>query len=133
MGIEHVFIEYDPAKPMNRFELGTRKLVRTIELEHFKVEAAAPAPLPTITSFVISREIVQPNAPFTITSVFQNGTGRVGRGLSPTQWTTVTSGVALTQTITQDTVFTLEVLGTDGITKVYETDNIMVGSGTPGV
>ena len=44
MGIEHVFIEYDPAKPMNRFELGTRKLVRTIELEHFKVEASASAP-----------------------------------------------------------------------------------------
>ena len=44
MGIEHVFIEYDPAKPINRFELGTRKLVRTIELEHFKVEASAPDP-----------------------------------------------------------------------------------------
>ena len=127
MGIEHVFIEYDPAKPINRFELGTRKLVRTIELEHFKVEAAAPAPLPTITSFVISREIVQPNAPFTITSVFQNGTGRVGRGLSPTQWTTVTSQVALTQTITQDTDFTLEVLGTDGITKRTATESILVG------
>ena len=126
MGIEHVFIEYDPAKPTNRFELGTRKLVRTIELEHFKVESA-PAPPPTITSFVISHEIVQPNASFTITSVFQNGTGRVGRGLSPTQWSSVTSGVALTQTITQDTVFTLEVLGTDGITKVTATDSILIG------
>ena len=77
---------------------------------------------------MISHGVVNPNVPFTITSVFENGTGRVGRGLSPTQWTTVTSGVALTQTITQDTDFTLEVVGTDGIAKVTETENILVAS-----
>ena len=81
---------------------------------------------------MISHGVVNPNVPFTITSVFENGTGRVGRGLSPTQWTTVTSGVALIQTVTQDTDFTLEVTGTDGITKVTATDNILVGSGTVG-
>ena len=84
---------------------------------------------------MISHGIVNPNVPFTITSVFENGTGRVGRGsttLSVVEWYLVTSGVPLTQTVTQDTDFLLEVTGTDGITKVTETDNIMVSNGTVG-
>ena len=140
MGIEHVFIEYDPAKPTNRFELGTRKLVRTIELEHFKVESAASSgsgssgsgssgssasPGPTITAFDFSNALVGPNQQFTITSYFQNGTGRVGRGLiNTTQWTAVTNGVPLPQTITETTDFVLEVLGLDGITKVTMEENV---------
>ena len=145
MGIEHVFIEYDPAKPTNRFELGTRKLVRTIELEHFKVEAPPPSPPPpsppppsppppsppppspgpTISAFDFSNALVGPNQQFTITSYFQNGTGRVGRGLiNTTQWTAVTSGVPLPQTITETTDFLLEVLGLDGITKVTREENV---------
>jgi hypothetical protein len=45
MGVEHVYVEYDPAKPTNRFDLGTRRLVHTIELEHFRT-FSAPAPAP---------------------------------------------------------------------------------------
>jgi hypothetical protein len=53
MGVEHVYVEYDPAKPTNRYDLGTRRLVHTIELEHFRtmmavtVSAPAPAPAPS--------------------------------------------------------------------------------------
>ena len=36
MGIEHVFVVYDPAKPTNRFDLGFRKAVTKIELVHFQ-------------------------------------------------------------------------------------------------
>ena len=36
MGIEHVFVVYDPAKPTNRFDLGFRKAVTKIELVHFE-------------------------------------------------------------------------------------------------
>lgn len=49
MGVEHVYVEYDPAKPTNRYDLGTRRLVHTIELEHFRtmaVTVSAPAPAP---------------------------------------------------------------------------------------
>jgi len=49
MGVEHVYVEYDPAKPTNRYDLGTRRLVHTIELEHFRTMSAtvsAPAPAP---------------------------------------------------------------------------------------
>jgi hypothetical protein len=35
MGVEHVFVEYDPAKA-NHFDLGVRKLVHAVELSHFE-------------------------------------------------------------------------------------------------
>ena len=41
MGIEHVYVVYDPATN-NRFDLG-RRLVRGIELTHFQLESAASA------------------------------------------------------------------------------------------
>ena len=50
MGVEHVYVEYDPAKPTNRYDLGTRRLVNTIELEHFKI--TPPPTSSVITSFV---------------------------------------------------------------------------------
>jgi hypothetical protein len=50
MGVEHVYVEYDPAKPTNRYDLGTRRLVHTIELEHFKI--TPPPTSSVITSFV---------------------------------------------------------------------------------
>jgi hypothetical protein len=40
MGIEHVYVVYDPTTT-NRFDLGGRKLVRGIELTNFQVESAA--------------------------------------------------------------------------------------------
>ena len=36
MGIEHVFVVYDPAKPTTRFDLGFRKAVTKIELMHYQ-------------------------------------------------------------------------------------------------
>lgn len=42
MGIEHVYVVYDPTTT-NRFDLGGRKLVRGIELTHFQPEDAANA------------------------------------------------------------------------------------------
>ena len=47
MGVVHVYVEYDPAKSTNRYDLGMRRLVHTIELEHFRTMAATvsvPAP-----------------------------------------------------------------------------------------
>ena len=103
MGVEHVYVEYDPAKSTNRYDLGTRRLVHPIELEHFRTMAAtvsvpetnapapapapetnapapAPAPAPTvlnpeITSFTASPNPVQRNQITTITAYFSNGSG----------------------------------------------------------
>ena len=148
MGIEHVFIEYDPAKPMNRFELGTRKLVRTIELEHFKVEASAPDPdppdpdppdpdppdpdppasvpdpriSPHIVSFVASSTSVLPNTSFTLTAVFTDGIGTING-------TSVTSGQAFTHPgITQSSLFSLIVTSSDGFNAAQDSIYVQLAS-----
>ena len=36
MGVEHVFVEYDPSRT-NQFDLGFRKHVHAIELSHFEI------------------------------------------------------------------------------------------------
>ena len=143
MGIEHVFIEYDPAKPINRFELGTRKLVRTIELEHFKVEASAPDPdppdpdppdpdppasvpdpriSPHIVSFVASSTSVLPNTSFTLTAVFTDGIGTING-------TNVTSGQAFTHPgITQSSLFSLTVTSSDGFNAAQDSIYVQLAS-----
>jgi hypothetical protein len=37
MGIEHVYVVYDPARPLNRFDLGFRKVATSIELSHYEI------------------------------------------------------------------------------------------------
>ena len=37
MGIEHVYVVYDPTRPLNRFDLGFRKVATSIELSHYEV------------------------------------------------------------------------------------------------
>ena len=95
MGIEHVFIEYDPTKPTNRFELGTRKLVRSIELTNVEgtAPALAPAPAPasdttalapTILDFYsnATTELPYPSS-VNLTAIFPRGTGVVTPGALP--------------------------------------------------
>ena len=36
MGIEHVYVVYDPSRPINRFDLGFKKIASSIELTHFE-------------------------------------------------------------------------------------------------
>ena len=139
MGIEYVFIEYDPAKPMNRFELGTRKLVRTIELEHFKVEASDPPDpdppdpdppasvpdpriSPHIVSFVASSTSVLPNTSFTLTAVFTDGIGTING-------TIVTSGQVFTHPgITQSSLFSLIVTSSDGFNAAQDSIYVQLAS-----
>ena len=35
MGLKYVYVEYDPARPVNCFDLDVRELVHTIELTRF--------------------------------------------------------------------------------------------------
>jgi len=45
MGIEHVYVVYDPARPQNRFDLGFRKVATSIELSHYDIDGdVLPAP-----------------------------------------------------------------------------------------
>ena len=37
MGIEHVYVVYDPTRPFNRFDLGFRKVATSIELSHYEI------------------------------------------------------------------------------------------------
>ena len=37
MGIEHVYVVYDPTRPINRFDLGFRKVATAIELTHYEI------------------------------------------------------------------------------------------------
>jgi hypothetical protein len=37
MGIEHVYVVYDPSRPFNRFDLGFRKVATSIELSHYEI------------------------------------------------------------------------------------------------
>ena len=37
MGIEHVYVVYDPTRPFNRFDLGFRKVATSIELTHYEI------------------------------------------------------------------------------------------------
>jgi hypothetical protein len=35
MGIEHVYVVYDPSRPINRFDLGFKKITSSIELTYY--------------------------------------------------------------------------------------------------
>ena len=35
MGIEHVYVVYDPTRPINRFDLGFKKIASSIELTYY--------------------------------------------------------------------------------------------------
>ena len=37
MGIENVYVVYDPTRPFNRFDLGFRKVATSIELSHYEI------------------------------------------------------------------------------------------------
>lgn len=37
MGVEHVYVVYDPTRPVNRFDLGFRKVSKMIELTHYEI------------------------------------------------------------------------------------------------
>ena len=47
MGIEHVYVVYDPSRPINRFDLGFKKIASSIELTHYEIFAPLAV---TITS-----------------------------------------------------------------------------------
>ena len=36
MGTEHIYVVYDPTRPINRFDLGFRKLATALELTNFE-------------------------------------------------------------------------------------------------
>ena len=48
MGIEHVYVVYDPTRPQNRFDLGFRKLATSIELSHYDIFGDDDLPAPTL-------------------------------------------------------------------------------------
>jgi hypothetical protein len=48
MGIEHVYVVYDPMRPLNRFDLGFRKVATSIELSHYDIFDGDDLPAPTL-------------------------------------------------------------------------------------
>ena len=86
MSLEYVYVEYDPEKPTNRYDLSTRKRVHAIELTCAETlttsSSVAPAPAPAppeIQSFErtdnISSLQVLPGADFTLRAMFTGGAG----------------------------------------------------------
>lgn len=44
MNVQYVYVEYSPAKALNQFDLGGRKLVHTIELVKFVLNPDSSLP-----------------------------------------------------------------------------------------
>ena len=131
MGIEHVYLEYDPAKPA-RFDLGVRKLVTGVELTHYAYTDHAghaphvdpdppstPTPLPHILSFAATRSTVTANTEVYLTATWAINaqhavTAEVYAGDTLLNLT-ITSGTAFTHSPATTTTYTLKVTNADGI------------------
>jgi hypothetical protein len=119
MGVEHVYVEYDPAKPTNRYDLGTRKRVHAIELTCAETlttsssvaPAPAPAPAPTILSFAHNAVYgsVGAGSQVLLSAQWENGTGRIGA----TTFTGFSGSVTVSPQVT--TTYTLIVTNADGV------------------
>ena len=71
MGIEHVYVVYDPTRPFNRFDLGFRKVATSIELSHYEIFQSFNAQLqPLLAPLLLSIDEVEGNT----TTIVHNAT-----------------------------------------------------------